>query len=235
MGGAQATLEKVSNRATEILKKEQMKYKHSMEVKYFVFFTGHFCPTSIIASLPKDIFLDIFCFQFITWNLFTAKHVRITSGLRATKVAGGTVWNAACIASQPNLRVYHVKLDLPDMQKDEGLSSCVMVGLSTVSDVDYIENSNFSYRRGYYIMIWKYYISYFSKIVNESLIDNCPEPKRDSVISIMYLEDQKTVHFYLDGKLLGNNPFRDVTFEEDYHLVGLMCVEGDSLIIEDRW
>jgi hypothetical protein len=61
-----------------------------------------------------------------------------------------------------------------------------MIGLSTLDDVDHIKNSPFSYKRGYYIMVWKYYISYFSKVHEEILANPDHEPKADSIFNIRY-------------------------------------------------
>jgi hypothetical protein len=71
-----------------------------------------------------------------------------------------------------------------------------MIGLSTIDNVDHIKNTFYSYKRGYYIMIWKYYVSYFSKDHEEVQANSAHEPKPDSLISVQYDKKTKVCSFF---------------------------------------
>lgn len=57
--------------------------------KFHLFYTGFYCPDSLISTLPQEIFIHIISNHLIEWKLFTPTHVKISEmGTRATKVAG---------------------------------------------------------------------------------------------------------------------------------------------------
>jgi hypothetical protein len=60
----------------------------SMDIKYFVFFCGYYSPKSVVSALPKDVFRDLFCFQFNEWRHVTPNNMGIVKRTQAIKSGG---------------------------------------------------------------------------------------------------------------------------------------------------
>jgi len=201
----------------------------------YTFYLGY-KSISNLQRLNSDI-IHLICDIYITkygcrWDSgICGTNVKISEdGLFVRKVSGGVDWNAACIANNPNFPKYKVRLVLPDLDHCHQ-SSCVMVGLSEVEEVDYKDNKPYSYNRGYYIMIWQYKVVYYG-IEHENIApSNSPSLFDGCEVVIEYLPLEKKIAFLVNGVLLNNNPFNNVVWKNDYHLVALLCCENDGVRI----
>jgi hypothetical protein len=212
--------------------------------RYFEFYRGRNQLNCILSRLPGDIFLTIFSYRFIYWKYVTPNLTFFKEDMKyvgKSPLAKNPDWDCACIGSEPNLEEYHIQLDLPGMElgNDNETTACAMLGLSTFDEVQIDKpNSNthlYAYNRGYYAMLWRERVTFYSKntLQNGQAVPNCPKVGSNSRFSVRYDKKNKVIEFRLDGVLL-EKTLTDIDWkEEDYYIVGLFCCEKDGFRLID--